>query len=118
MHSSPPIRIKYENNRTGSLRLRYTKVAKETETSSHQSTEDPPIRIGYDQDVVRRRVSTVSAMIPPQQRDRNCPGVWQLKLSTRIAAYIMDQPLSAATKSTLLAWILWSVDANDSNLGE
>jgi hypothetical protein len=30
----------------------------------------------------------------------------------------MDQPLSAATKSTLLVWILWSVDANDNNLGE
>ena len=43
-----------------------------------------------------------------------------LKLSTRIAAYIMDQPLSAATKSTLLAWILWSVDVNDDSnlLGE
>jgi hypothetical protein len=25
----------------------------------------------------------------------------------------MDQPLSAATKSTLLVWILWSVDVND-----
>jgi hypothetical protein len=31
----------------------------------------------------------------------------------------MGQPLSAATKSTLLVWILWSVDVNDdSNLGE
>jgi len=39
-----------------------------------------------------------------------------LKLSTRIAAYIMDQPLPAAIKSTLLAWILWSVV--DVNLGE
>jgi hypothetical protein len=30
----------------------------------------------------------------------------------------MDQPLSAAMKSTLLVWILWSVNVNDSNLGE
>jgi hypothetical protein len=41
-----------------------------------------------------------------------------LELSTRIAAYIMDQPLSAATTRTLLLWILWSGDVNDSNLGE
>jgi hypothetical protein len=87
-----------------------------------QPSRHHPIDLYHAQDEVRRCVSTGSAMVPPvaarSELSRRLLDLQNLKLSTRIAAYIINQPLSAATKSTLLVLILWSVDANDRNLGE
>ena len=85
-----------------------------------QPSRHHPIDLYYARDEVRRCVSIGSTPVAARSElSRRLLDSQNLKLSTRIAAYIIDQPLSAATKSTLLVWIFWSVDANDdSNLGE